>query len=148
VNTLNIIRVRMHKKCSACKDRYDFSACFAGRQVESFQATSTVYSYHFVREAAVELQKVILRCIFDNAQDGGLFCAIPFFFPLDLSCGKFFFSIFLCHTIFVLLWLVNWKLLYFLSHRFQNNIFLIMKYVSVFLKRFLLKNTFMKNYWC
>jgi len=90
VNTLNIIPVRMRKKCSACKDRYEFSACFAGRQVESFQAISTVYSYHFVREAAVELQKVILRCIFDNAQDGGLFCAIPFFFLLDLSCGKFF----------------------------------------------------------
>jgi len=92
VNTLNIIPVRMRKKCSACKDRYEFSACFAGRQVESFQAISTVYSYHFVREAAVELQKVILRCIFDNAQDGGLFCAIPFFFLLDLSCGNFFLS--------------------------------------------------------
>ena len=89
-NTANINPVRYPKKCSACKDRYDFSAWFAGIQVESFRAISTVYSYQFVREAAVEVQKVILRCIFDNAQDGGLFCAIPFFSLHDLSCGKFF----------------------------------------------------------
>ena len=138
----------MRKKCSACKDRYEFSACFAGRQVESFQAISTVYSYHFVREAAVELQKVILRCIFDNAQDGGLFCAIPFFFLLDLSCGKFFFSIFLWHTIFVSLWLVNRKLLYFFVAQISKTIFWLWNRYLCFLMTLLLINTFMKNYWC
>jgi len=37
-NTKHISPVRYHKKCSACKDRYTFLACFAGDTVESFRA--------------------------------------------------------------------------------------------------------------
>jgi hypothetical protein len=89
-NTKHISPVRIAKKCSACNDRYTFLACFAGDTVESFRATSTVYSYHPLREAAVEVQKVVLRCIFDNAQDGALFCAIPFLSLVDSSRGTLF----------------------------------------------------------
>ena len=94
-NTKHISPVRYHKKCSACIDKYTFLACFAGDTVESFRAISTVYSYHPLREAAVEVQKVILQCIFDNAQDGALFCAIPFLSFADSSRGTLFLF---CHT--------------------------------------------------
>ena len=102
-NTTNIIALSLLKKCSAWLRQVYFLQLVAGSQVKNFRATCTVHSNHLVRDAAVELKKVILQCRNDNAQDGDLFMPYHFSFscifrPESLTIIDTFVAVLYCYV--------------------------------------------------